>query len=361
MRVLIVDDDPVTVEMVSEHLRHWGYDTQAARDGNEAFDLVRTGRFRLVISDWQMPGMDGLTLCREIRKRSSYGYIYFILLTSNTGAENAVCGLDAGADDFLTKPFHPQELRMRVRTGERVLALQGRDLLIFAMAKLAESRDRETGVHLERMREYSRLLAEDLCNWPEYSAAVDGDFVQLLYLTSPLHDIGKVGLPDSVLLKPGRLTQSEFEVMKQHTLIGGQMLGTVAETRPEAVFLTLAQEIALSHHERYDGSGYPHGLRGNEIPLSGRIVAVADVYDALTSKRIYKPRYSHETAHTLIVEGTGSQFDPDIVQAFLNREQDFIDVSRQLRDNSTSDCSALPDDEVPSVGSANDLTELISC
>ncbi len=138
MRVLIVDDDPVTVEMLSEHLRHWGYDTHAARDGSEAFEIVRTGRYRLVISDWQMPGMDGLTLCREIRKRSTYGYIYFILLTSNTGAENVVCGLDAGADDFLSKPFHPQELRMRVRTGERVLALQGRDLLIFAMAKLAE-------------------------------------------------------------------------------------------------------------------------------------------------------------------------------------------------------------------------------
>ncbi len=184
--------------------------------------------------------------------------------------------------------------------------------------------------------------------------------MQLLYLTSPLHDIGKVGLPDSVLLKPGRLTHSEFEVMKQHTLIGGEMLKTVAETRPEAVFLAMAQEIALSHHERYDGSGYPHGLRGNQIPLSGRIVAVADVYDALTSKRIYKPRFSHETARTLIVEGAGTQFDPDIVQAFLNREQDFIDVSQELRDGCGDDPTRAADEE-PSVGTANDLTELISC
>ncbi len=360
MRVLVVDDDPVTVEIVAEQLRHWGYDVTVARDGAEAFDLIRTGRFRLVISDWQMPEMDGLTLCREVRKRGSYGYIYFILLTSNSGVGNIVNGLDAGADDFLTKPFHPQELRMRVRTGERILGLEGRDLLIFAMAKLAESRDRETGVHLERMREYSRLLSEELSGWPAYQSTVDGDYSQLLYLTSPLHDIGKVGLPDAVLLKPGRLTAEEFEVMKQHTLIGGETLRTVAEARPEALFLTMAREIALTHHERFDGSGYPHGLQGLDIPLCGRIVAVADVYDALTSKRIYKPRYSHETARSLILEGAGTQFDPDIVQAFLNREQDFIDVSRQLRDLHASKLDNGDQDEL-SVGSANDLTELVSC
>jgi putative two-component system response regulator len=360
MRVLVVDDDPVTVEIVAEQLRHCGYDVAVARDGAEAFDLIRTGQYRLVISDWGMPEMDGLTLCREIRKRSSYGYVYFILLTSNTGVGNIVSGLDAGADDFLSKPFHPQELRMRVRTGERVLALQGRDLLIFAMAKLAESRDRETGVHLERMREYSRLLSDELSNWPEYRGTVDGDYTQLLYLTSPLHDIGKVGLPDSVLLKPGRLTHEEFEVMKQHTVIGGETLRSVSEARPGALFLSMAQEIALTHHERYDGSGYPHGLKGDEIPLSGRIVAVADVYDALTSKRIYKPRYSHQTARSLILEGLGTQFDPQIVQAFLNREADFIDVSEQLRDEPVEDDLGSDPEEL-SVGSANDLSELVSC
>src|SRR3990172_1013686 len=145
MRVLVVDDDPVTIEMIVDGLRHFGYDVTSASNGQEAFDHVRSGRFRLVVSDWQMPVMDGLELCREIRKRNWYGYVYFILLTSNTGVKNIVSGLKAGADDFLTKPFHPQELVMRLRTGERILGLESRDLMIFAMAKLTESRDNETG------------------------------------------------------------------------------------------------------------------------------------------------------------------------------------------------------------------------
>jgi putative two-component system response regulator len=341
MRVLVVDDDPVTIEMVSEDLRHFGYDVTAASDGDEAFDLIRTGRFRLVVCDWQMPGLTGLDLCREIRKRNWYGYVYFVLLTSNTGTDNIVCGLDAGADDFLTKPFQPLELLQRLRAGERVLALESRDLLIFAMAKLAESRDNETGAHLERMREYSRLLAEELTRWPKFSTTIDGDYVQLLYLTSPLHDIGKVGIPDAVLLKPGRLTPEEFEVMKTHTLLGGETLKSVANSRPEAEFLTMAEDIALTHHEHYSGAGYPHGLKGEEIPLSGRIVAVADVYDALTSRRVYKPAYSHETARSIIIEGSGTQFDPDVVKAFLNREADFIEVGRQFRDGPSASAATL--------------------
>jgi putative two-component system response regulator len=331
MRVLIVDDDPVTVEIVGEDLRHFGYDVTTAASGTEAFDLIRTGRYRLVVSDWQMPGLSGLELCREIRKRTSYGYVYFVLLTSNTGIENIVRGLEAGADDFLTKPFQPLELLMRLRTGERILGLETRDLLIFAMAKLAESRDNETGTHLERMREYSKLLAEELSTWPQFAESIDGDYVQLLYLTSPLHDIGKVAIPDAVLLKPGRLTRDEFEVMKRHTLLGGETLRSVAQSRPEAQFLSMAEQIALTHHEHYSGAGYPHGLAGDEIPLCGRIVAVADVYDALTSRRVYKPAYSHDMARTIILEGAGTQFDPHVVQAFINREQDFIRVGEHFR------------------------------
>lgn len=331
MHVLIADDDPVTLEIVGEDLRHYGYEVTTAASGTQAFDLIRTGRFRLVVSDWQMPGLSGLDLCREIRRRQWSGYIYFILLTSNTGLENIVRGLEAGADDFLTKPFQPQELLMRLRAGERILGLESRDLLIFAMAKLAESRDNETGTHLERMREYSKLLAEELSTWPKFERTIDGAYVELLYMTAPLHDIGKVAIPDSVLLKPGRLTAEEFEIMKQHTLLGGQTLRSVAQVRPEAQFLTMAEQIALTHHEHFNGEGYPHGLAGDDIPLCGRIVAVADVYDALTSRRVYKPAYSHDIARTIIVEGSGTQFDPDVVQAFLNREQDFIRIGEQLR------------------------------
>ncbi len=355
MRVLVVDDDLVTREIVVEDLKHFGYEVTAASDGREAFELVRTGMYHLVVSDWQMPHMSGLDLCREIRKRSWSGYIYFILLTLRGGVDNVVCGLDAGADDFLTKPFQPQELRMRLRTGERVLGLESRDLMIFAMAKLAESRDKDTGAHLERIREYSRILADELSRWPQYCDLIDGDYVQLIYQTSPLHDIGKVGVPDSVLLKPGPLTPDEIAVMQRHTLLGGETLNSVAHSRPEALFLNMAREIALTHHERYDGTGYPRGLRGQQIPLCGRIVALADVYDALTSKRVYKPAFDHARARGIILEGRGTQFDPDIVQAFLNREQEFVAIERQFHDHGPAiaglplaESLALPTSPLPS-------------
>jgi putative two-component system response regulator len=335
MQVLVVDDDPITSEIIVEDLRQFGYDVVTASNGREAFDLIRTGQFHLVISDWQMPEMSGLELCREIRKRQWSGYIYVILLTSRSGVENVVCGLNAGADDFLTKPFQPQELRMRLRTGERILALESRDLVIFAMAKLAEFRDKDTGTHLERMREYSRILADELSQWPKYSSVIDGDYVQLIYLTSPLHDIGKVGIPDSVLLKPGKLTPQEFELMKQHTFIGGNTLRAVAEGSPTAQFLVMAQDIAMTHHERFDGSGYPYGLAGGEIPLCGRIVALADVYDAMRSKRVYKEAMNHETARDTIVAETGKHFDPDVMQAFLNREAEFIAVADQFEEGAS--------------------------
>jgi putative two-component system response regulator len=326
MHVLVVDDDPVSVDILAEHLAQFGYEVTVATNGLDGFEQIRTGRFRIVISDWRMPGLDGLELCREVRKRAAYGYVYFILLTSNSGMDNLLTGFRAGADDFLTKPFQPEELWMRIRTGERVLALETRDLVIFAMAKLTESRDNETGAHLERMREYSRILAEELSTWPKYRKYVDGDYVQLLYLTSPLHDIGKVAIPDSILLKPGRLSADEFEIMKRHTLFGSDTLGSVSQSRPEAEFLTMARDIALTHHERYDGHGYPCGLSGHDIPLCGRIVALADVYDALTSKRVYKPAYRHATARSILLEGIGTQFDPDVVEAFKRREQQFIAI-----------------------------------
>ncbi|MBI1901443.1 MAG: response regulator [Planctomycetes bacterium] len=331
MRVLVVDDDGITGEMLENSLGRFGYEVTVAADGKEAFDLIRSGLYRLVVCDWEMPEMSGLELCRQVRQRRWSGYIYVIILTGHGGVGNVVCGLDAGADDYLTKPFQPDELGRRLRVGERVLSLEARDLTIFALAKLAESRDIETGVHLERMREYCRILAEEISKCEEYQDVVDGQYVELIYLTSPLHDIGKVGIPDRVLLKPGRLTREEFEIMKQHTVIGGNTLNAAAMAHPEAEYLLMARDIALTHHERFDGKGYPRGLSGEEIPLCGRIVALADVYDALTSKRIYKPEYSHEIAKAIIMDAEGTQFDPAIVSAFLNRELDFLAVRRQFQ------------------------------
>jgi len=331
VHVLVVEDDIISAEMLVNSLRGFGYQVNVAVNGREALDLMRTGRYRLVVSDWEMPEMGGLELCREIRSRQWSSYIYIILLTSYAGVQKVVEGLNSGADDFLTKPFHPEEIRVRLRTVERLLTLESRDLTIFALAKLTESRDVETGAHVERMREYCRLLAEELSRWSRYRHLVDGEYVQLLYLTSPLHDIGKVGIPDSILLKPGKLTPEEFEVMKQHTVIGWRTLEAAARAHPEAQFLIMAREIALTHHERYDGKGYPKGLAGEAIPLCGRITGLADVYDALTSKRIYKSAIDHEKARLIIVQGRGTQFDPDVVRAFLNRENDFLAVSSKLR------------------------------
>jgi putative two-component system response regulator len=330
MKVLLVEDDDFIAEVMSNALTNFGYEVTVAGNGLEAFELVRTGEYRLVVSDWEMPEMSGVELCRQIRRRQWSGYIYVILLTSHSGVSSVVHGLEAGADDYLTKPFQPQELQLRLRVGERVLSLESRDLTIFALAKLAESRDQQTGAHLERMREYCRVLADDLLERGECPENIDGEYVQLIYLTSPLHDIGKVGIPDRVLLKPGGLTKEEFEVMKRHTLIGGETLDAAALSHPEAMFLTMAREIAMTHHEWFDGSGYPYGISGKNIPLSGRITMMADVYDALTSARVYKPAYSHKTARDLILKGCGKQFDPDIVKVFLRREDEFQEICQQM-------------------------------
>jgi putative two-component system response regulator len=334
MRVLVAEDDCISADILSNILEQFGYEVTVVRDGQEAFEMIRTGRFRIVVSDWEMPNLSGLELCRLIRRRKSSGYVYVILLTSHGGLENVVQGLDAGADDFLTKPCQPEELRVRLRTGERIISLESRDMMIFTLAKLAETRDRATGMHLDRIREYCRILAEDLSQREKFRDVVDGDYVQLLYLTSPLHDIGKVGIPDEVLLKPGRLTPEEFALMKQHTIIGGNTLQAAVQAHPEAQFLVMARDIAMTHHERYDGTGYPRGLSGEEIPLAGRITSLADVYDALTSQRVYKSAYSHETSRSIIVEARGTQFDPHIVDSFLRCEKEFIATHQMFMENS---------------------------
>lgn len=330
MNILIVDDNEIALDVLTHTLTQAGHQVEAARDGEAALEILRQDTCRLVISDWEMPRMNGLELCRRVRQEEFTGYVYFILLSSRNGTENIVEGLSAGADDFLTKPFAPEELRVRIRAAERILSLETREVAIFAMAKLADSRDPETGAHLERVRAYSRLLAQNLANREKFRNELDSEFIRLIYLTSPLHDIGKVGIPDSVLLKPGRLSDREFEIMKTHTTIGAETLEAAAQHFPGVRFLEMAQAIALTHHERYDGSGYPRGLAGAKIPLCGRIVALADVYDALTSKRVYKRAFAHDVAHGIILPERGKHFDPAIVDAFLECEEEFISVRDQF-------------------------------
>jgi putative two-component system response regulator len=303
--------------MLEHALTSFGYSVTTACDGKEAADLLRTGKFKMLVTDWQMPHMTGIELCEHIRRHEAGSYIYTIVLTSHSSLDSVVCCLEAGADDYLSKPFRPAELLVRIRAGERLLSLESRELTIFALAKLVESRDDETGCHVERMRDYARILAEELSQSSDFSGTIDGRYINLLYLTTPLHDIGKVGIPDQILRKPGKLTPDEFNVMKTHTTIGAETLNAVTTAHQNAAYLIMAREIALTHHERWDGSGYPHGLKGQSIPLCGRITAVADVYDALTSKRSYKDAFSHEKAVEIIKEGSGNHFDPRMVDAFL--------------------------------------------
>jgi putative two-component system response regulator len=262
-------------------------------------------------------------------------------------------GLSAGVDDYVTKPFQPSELVMRVNTGRRIIATESRDMTIFVLAKLAESRDPETGAHLERVRSYCHALAEHLQHSARFSGELDDDYVRLIFETSPLHDIGKVAIPDSVLLKPSRLTAQEFEIMKTHTLHGAKTLSAAMHEFPNAAFLRMAYDIALSHHEHFNGSGYPRGLAGEAIPLCGRIVALADVYDALTSKRVYKDAMSHAAAKAIIVSETGKHFDPAVVDAFLKLDDEFVAIRARYAEDSVQD--AIPISRVETVPSFNDL------
>ena len=332
MNIVIADDDPIALELLRESLLADGHTVECAVNGRKALALLQHGNARVLISDWEMPEMSGPELCKQTRASGLSRYVFIILLTARSGRGNLVEGLRAGADDFLTKPFDPVELSVRLGVAERITSLETRDLMIFGMAKLAESRDSDTGSHLERVRKYCEILASHLSGLPRFAPVVDPEFCRLIYATSPLHDIGKVGIPDAILLKADRLMPAEFEVMKSHTLIGAETLGAALKEFPEAKFLSMARDIALCHHEKWDGGGYPRGLSGANIPLCARIVALADVYDALRSARVYKNSQTHAQARETILAGSGRHFDPDIVGAFLATEERFDQVARQMTD-----------------------------
>jgi len=333
MQVLIVDDSKLALIALKGLLTENGYEVITASDGLDGLRaLEQNPSCRAVISDWEMPRMDGIEFCKAIRAQDRPGYVYFLLLTSHGQVGEMVRGLSAGADDFIAKPYNPSEVLARLRAGERILSLETRDVAIFALAKLAESRDNDTGAHLERVQYYCRALSQWLSTLDKFRDVIDSEFIRLIFQTSPLHDIGKVGIPDSILLKPGRLDPTEFEIMKTHTTIAAQTLDAALDKFPGVAFLKMARDIAESHHEKVDGSGYPSGLKVDDIPLCGRIIAVADVYDALISKRVYKEALPHEAARAIIEKDSGKHFDSDVVDAFTAVEDKFLEIRQRFVD-----------------------------
>ncbi|MBU0944500.1 MAG: response regulator [Proteobacteria bacterium] len=324
LSILVVDDDPPQLMLLRMLVEQQGYRVLTAENGMEALELFRIhSDIRLVVTDLEMPIMDGFELIRRIRQEQTR-YTYLIVLTSNEEKASVVHALNDGADDFLTKPALNEELQLRIKSGIRLLKLESQDELILSLAKLAEYRSEETGYHLERVQRYTGLLGRDLeANCRELSLTIP--FVDEIALVTPLHDIGKVAIPDNILHKPGRLIAEEFETMKTHSAIGGKMLLDIY-SRTGSHYLKTASDVAMFHHEKYDGKGYPQGLAGDEIPISARIMALADIYDAMTSVRCYKDAYPHEKVRKIILEERGKHLDPLVVDSFLRQENEWLAI-----------------------------------
>ena len=360
--ILIVDDDEPNREILEDQIALLGHKTLMAENGLSALAKIEKHNPDLILLDLMMPEMDGHQVLERIKSDSKTQDIPIIVISALDDMNSVIPCIQRGADDYLVKPFKSEILKARVtsslekkwlRDEEEALRAQLQDYnlrledrvqeqvkqiaighlgTIFAMSKLAESRDPETGEHLDRMREYCRILAKQLATLPKYSEVIDRTYVDNIFSASPLHDIGKVGIPDRILLKPGKLTDEEFDIMKTHSLIGADALQAISHECPDNKFVAIGIEIAESHHEKWDGSGYPNGLSGEDIPLAGRILALGDVYDALTSKRCYKEAFSHERSRAIILEGRGKHFDPDMVDAFKASEGDFVAVRERIID-----------------------------
>ncbi|MBX9756718.1 MAG: two-component system response regulator [Pseudomonadaceae bacterium] len=355
--VLVVDDTPDNLSLMSSLLKPI-YEVKLANNGAKALQLAQSDSPPdLILLDIMMPEMDGYEVCRQLKFDAKTRDIPVIFLTAKVEVEDERLGLELGAVDYITKPVSPPIVLARVEThlslkraadflrdknsylenevqrrAQEITAIQ--DVTILAMASLAETRDPETGNHIRRTQNYVKALAIQLRKDTRYSDIITDAFIDLLYKSAPLHDIGKVGIPDRILLKPGRFTADEFEVMKTHTTLGFKAIEH-AETSlgiPVA-FLDMAKEIALYHQEKWDGSGYPEGLVGEAIPLSARLMAVADVYDALISRRVYKEGMPHEKAVGIIIDGRGSHFAPDLVDAFMAIEDEFLTIAQRFADS----------------------------
>jgi putative two-component system response regulator len=360
--ILVADDNPLNRDLLARRLAAQGYRVETVVDGLAALARLQRAGVSLLLLDIMMPGVDGFEVLRRMRSNESVSHVPVIVITALDELDAAARCIELGAEDYLAKPFNPVLLRARVsaclekrrlyrqESDYRSVLQQCNSMLeervraqiaeistaqlaaIYAMSRLAESKDPETGAHLERMREYCRLLSQALARTPACADEIDARFIETIYAASPLHDIGKVGVPDHVLLKPGKLDAREWDLMRTHTVIGAETLRAVYQQYGPNDFVRMGIDIAESHHEKWDGSGYPMGLAGDDIPLPARILALGDVYDALTSRRCYKEPFPHAVSRALIVEGRGAHFDPHVVDAFLATEDEFIRIRRHYQD-----------------------------
>jgi putative two-component system response regulator len=341
-KILLVDDDLSTQALLNGMLAQCCDELYVYPGGELALAALANYSPDLILLAIKLSDMDGFEVCESLHRNPVLKDIPVIFLSEQNDMDSKLRAFDAGAVDYVTKPFHFPELRARIALHLRLSILQDRlesqrlverkvrelseaqQATIFALAKLAEQRDGETGEHLERVREYCRLLAEQLGKGSHYAPYITPEFVKCIQHSSPLHDIGKVAIPDSILLKPNKLTPAELEVMKTHTIIGAENMQLVYNHYSGNDFIGMGIEIALYHHERWDGTGYPDGLTGKNIPLSARIMALADYYDALRSERCYRKGLDHAQVMTMILNEEGGHFDPEIVRAFLDIEDQIM-------------------------------------
>ena len=355
--MLVVDDTPDNLSLMSGLLKD-DYKVKVASNGEKALKIAASENPPdLILLDIMMPGMDGYEVCTRLKADATTRDIPVIFLTAKAEIEDEKHGLELGAVDYITKPISPPIVLARVKTHltlkasadflrdknefleaevarrtAEVAAIQ--DVTILAMASLAETRDSDTGNHIRRTQFYVKVLAEKLRNHPRFDHFLSDRNITMLFKSAPLHDIGKVGIPDRILLKPGKFEPEEFEIMKTHTTLGRDAIAQAEKDLGTNVeFLRMAKEIALSHQEKWDGSGYPDELSGDDIPISARLMALADVYDALISRRVYKEGMTHEKAVEIIKAGKARHFDPDIVDAFLELQDEFRAIAAKYADS----------------------------
>ena len=358
--VLVIDDAPENLALMSGLLKD-SYKVKVANHGELGLKVALAAPPPdLILLDIMMPDLDGYEVCRRLKSNPASRAIPVIFLSAKTDVQDEEKGLLLGAVDYISKPISPSLMLARVATqialhakteslrvdstvrdpeqARQIADLSAaQDVTILAMTSLAETRDSDTGNHIRRIQHYVQALAQSLKDHPRFADQLGPQAISLLFKSAPLHDIGKFGIPDRILLKPSSLSPEEFDIMKTHTTLGFEAIEQAEKALGlQAPLLRTAKEIVLSHQEKWDGSGYPQGLKGDEIPMAARLMAVADVYDALISQRVYKAALPHDRAVQIVFQGRGSHFDPDMVDAFIGIQDEFEAIAQRFANSDSN-------------------------